>query len=199
MAEKESGQRSFEESRRSRCMRSYSFLLSIVIILIGSIVSLPYRMSQANTPSFRPVVSTDLQALKKIVSETDLFPSELLDDMISNYLQQQSETEYWLVDENCYSFAYIAHEKLTQGTYNILSIGVLPTYQSSGLGSALLKYTESFLLAKQVRLLIVDTSSTEEFTKARNFYLKNGYALEARIRDFWGPGDDKIIFRKALI
>ena len=186
-------------SRRTRCMGSYSFLLSIAIILIGSIVSLSYRMSQTNAPSFRPVISSDLPALKKIVSATELFPSDLRDDMISNYLQQQNENEYWLVDENCYSFAYITHEKLTQGTYNILSIGVLPEYQSSGLGSALLKYTEQFLITKQVRLLIVDTSSTEEYTKARNFYLKNGYELEARIRDFWSPGDDKIIFRKALI
>jgi ribosomal protein S18 acetylase RimI-like enzyme len=46
--------------------------------------------------------------------------------------------------------------------------------------------------------LIVDTSSLPEFESTRNFYRKNGYTEEARIREFWKAGDDKIIYRKSL-
>ena len=54
------------------------------------------------------------------------------------------------------------------------------------------------LQASGNRVLIVDTSGTESFSGTRRFYNRCGYTEEARIRDFWGPGDDKIVFWKAL-
>ena len=48
------------------------------------------------------------------------------------------------------------------------------------------------------RLLLVETSGLGSFDLTRQFYRKNGYDEEARIRDYYGPGDDKVIFRKAL-
>jgi hypothetical protein len=36
------------------------------------------------------------------------------------------------------------------------------------------------------------------FERTRAFYAKNGYDQEARIRDFYKSGEDKIVFRKAL-
>ena len=38
----------------------------------------------------------------------------------------------------------------------------------------------------------------ETFLATRAFYRRNGYDEEARIRDFYGPGEDKIVFWKAL-
>jgi hypothetical protein len=46
--------------------------------------------------------------------------------------------------------------------------------------------------------LIADTSGTDDFAPTRAFYRKNGYAEEARIRDFWAKGDDKVVFWTAL-
>jgi hypothetical protein len=36
------------------------------------------------------------------------------------------------------------------------------------------------------------------FARTRAFYLREGYAQEARIREFYAVGEDKIVFRKAL-
>jgi len=47
--------------------------------------------------------------------------------------------------------------------------------------------------------LIANTSGVDEFAQTRAFYFKNGYAEEARIRDFWDAGDDKIVFWKSLV
>lgn len=41
-------------------------------------------------------------------------------------------------------------------------------------------------------------SGLDSFELTRSFYRKNGYDEEARIRDFYRAGDDKIVFRKAL-
>jgi ribosomal protein S18 acetylase RimI-like enzyme len=55
------------------------------------------------------------------------------------------------------------------------------------------------LLAKRgERILLVETSGLESFEYVRAFYRRSGYNEEARIREFYKTGDDKIIFRKAL-
>jgi hypothetical protein len=46
--------------------------------------------------------------------------------------------------------------------------------------------------------LLVETSGSEDFAGTRAFYNSIGYTQEARIRDFYQGGDDKIVFRKDL-
>jgi hypothetical protein len=48
------------------------------------------------------------------------------------------------------------------------------------------------------RLLLVETSELADFQRTRSFYHKYGYDEEARIRDFYKAGDDKIVCRKVL-
>lgn len=48
------------------------------------------------------------------------------------------------------------------------------------------------------RTLIVDTSSLDAYEQARAFYTRRGFVQEARIRDFYGPGDDKVTFWKQI-
>ncbi|MEO7062079.1 MAG: hypothetical protein ABI083_20370 [Lapillicoccus sp.] len=48
------------------------------------------------------------------------------------------------------------------------------------------------------RVLIVETSSTDDYTASRRFYAREGFDREACIREFYGPGDDKIVFWKSL-
>ena len=47
--------------------------------------------------------------------------------------------------------------------------------------------------------MIADTSGDAGFTATRKFYAAKGYDEEARIRDFWGTGDDKVTYWKSLI
>jgi hypothetical protein len=54
------------------------------------------------------------------------------------------------------------------------------------------------LAASGERVLLVETSGLPEFGRTRAFYLHLGYAEEARIREFYQAGEDKIVFRKAL-
>lgn len=50
----------------------------------------------------------------------------------------------------------------------------------------------------RARVLLVETSSTEQYHRARAFYLARGFDEEARVRDFYGPGDDRVVFWKSL-
>ena len=49
------------------------------------------------------------------------------------------------------------------------------------------------------RLIVVETSSRKEYDKTRRFYEKTlAYATAAWIKDFYKPGDDKVVYVKYL-
>ena len=95
-------------------------------------------------------------------------------------------------------FAYARSEELAEGTWNLLALAVKPYLQGQGLGAELVSATEAALSDRNQRILIIDTSGTPDFAPVRTFYEKAGYVEEARIRDYWAPGDDKVTFWKRL-
>ena len=54
------------------------------------------------------------------------------------------------------------------------------------------------MIEKAQRLLLVETAGIDDFDYVRNFYSDNSFEAEARIRDFYEAGVDKIVFRKSL-
>lgn len=150
----------------------------------------------------RKVTSSDVVAIKNIVDSSGIFPSEYLDDMISDYLSNPESEEIWFVyveDEKPIGFGYCVPEKLTDGTYNLLAIAVDKTFQGSGIGRKMMEYIEEELRKQGKRILLVDTSSSEDFALTRSFYLKAGYTNAATIKDFWKDGEDKVTFYKRLL
>ena len=108
---------------------------------------------------------------------------------------------YWVTDDDGgdpVGVAYYAPERMTVGTWNLYLIAVRPELQGQGRGTALLRYVEQMLTVRGERLLLVETSGLASFERTRTFYRKCGYKEEARIRDFYSAGDDKIVFCKAL-
>ena len=151
--------------------------------------------------SIRAVLKTDVEQIKKVVDSSELFPSEYLDEMISDYLNNSNTEEFWFtyIDNNApISIGYCVPEKLTKGTYNLLAIGVLKESQGKGIAREMMNYIELLLQEKGARILIIETSSDEAQIVAREFYKKIGYTQEAVIRDFWQDGEDKIVFWKKL-
>ncbi len=47
-------------------------------------------------------------------------------------------------------------------------------------------------------MLLIETSGVPDFAGQRAFYARLGYDEEARIREFYAPGDDKIVYWKLL-
>ena len=150
--------------------------------------------------AIRPLTAADLPALKAVIDATGLFPSDMLDDMTAAHLRGDDNGETWLTmdDGAPMALAYCAPERMTAGTWNLLLIAVHPDRQEQGHGAALLRHVETELSARGERLLLVETSGLPEFERTREFYRKNGYEEEARIREFYAAGEDKIVFRKRV-
>jgi ribosomal protein S18 acetylase RimI-like enzyme len=149
----------------------------------------------------RKVVLSDIEGLKSVLETIDLFPSEMLDDMISDYLDNPETEEIWFTaieNDRPIALSYCAPEKLTDRTFNLYAIGVQSDKQGTGIGKQMMTFVEDYLRNEGNRVLIVETSSAPEFEQTRAFYHKIGYTKEAVIRDFWKEGDDKVIFWKKL-
>lgn len=153
-----------------------------------------------NKLTITPTSANDIPDLQAILSGTGLFPPDMLAPLLAPALAGETEA-FWLTCHtggSAVGFCYTQPEELTDGTWNMLALAVLPARQGQGIGSALVKAAEDHLRDRGQRLIIVDTSGSEDFALTRQFYVQCGYDEEARIRDFWAAGDDKVIFRKAL-
>ncbi|AKJ05858.1 ribosomal protein S18 acetylase RimI-like enzyme [Archangium gephyra] len=148
----------------------------------------------------RPITREDMPALKAVIDGTGLFPSEMLDGMATGFFSGEAGNDFWLTVEDGapVAVAYYVPERMTQGTWNLLLIAVHPEWQGRGLGAALMAHVERHLAARGERVLLVETSGLPSFEGTREFYRRIGYEQEARIRDFYQAGEDKIVFRKAL-
>ena len=149
----------------------------------------------------RPIIPDDLPELKTVIDANELFPSEMLDEMIFDYFNNKNTQDYWFTYDNGkpVAIAYCAPEKMTEGTWNLYLIAVHPDYQELGYGTSMVNHLEQRLANCGERVLLIETSSLESFEPTRKFYLKCGYHQEARIRDFYQAGEDKIVFYKSLI
>jgi ribosomal protein S18 acetylase RimI-like enzyme len=148
----------------------------------------------------RPLIPADLPALRAVIAANDLFPPEMLDDMAAPFLTDAEDAGFWLTDEadGPVGLAYCVPERLTSGTWNLLLIAVHPDRQGQGRGTALMQAVEAALAARGARILLVETSGLPDYARSRAFYRRLGFGEEARIRDFYRAGDDKVVFRKAL-
>ncbi len=154
-----------------------------------------------STPvKIRPAIQADLPWIGAIAEATDLFPGDLLGDMIAQFLSGES-SDLWFVyerDGEVLSFVFCEPERMTEGTWNLLAIGVVPSQQGKGIGAAMMDRLEEKLRAQGERILLVETMGTPELERTREFYRKNDYTEEARIREFYEAGADKVVFWKKL-
>jgi GNAT superfamily N-acetyltransferase len=148
----------------------------------------------------RPTTREDTVPIASIAETTELFPGEMLGDMIAGYFNG-TKTDLWLtaaLADEPVAFAFCEPERLTNGTWNLLAIGVRPDHQGQGIGARLVARVEEVLRDGGHRILLVDTSGTPEFERTRAFYRSNGFDEQARIREFYDVGTDKVVFWKHL-
>jgi ribosomal protein S18 acetylase RimI-like enzyme len=152
----------------------------------------------------RSTAPDDTIALIALAEATGLFEANQLDEvseMLADYFATNSDSDrFWITDDDCgpVGVAYCELEPMTDRTWNLQLIAILPDRQGQGRGATLLRYIEQTLRARGGRVLLVETSGLREFDRVRAFYRKCGFDEEARIRDFYKAGDDKIVYRKAI-
>lgn len=161
-------------------------------------------------PSFvvRAAEPADSDAIKALALDNQMFESEDMgnfDEMLTGYFTGVLPNDVWLVasdEHRIVAAAYVAPEPFSDRMWNLYFIATAPDAQGRGVGSTLIRSVEDGLRSRgdaAARTLIVDTSSLEAYSQARAFYRRHGFVEEARVREFYGPGDHKVTFWKTLI
>ena len=126
----------------------------------------------------------------------------MVDTMMSDYFARNRTAGHVCVleedDGEPLAVAYYEPATATDRTWYLTMIGVRSDLQGQRHGGLLMQHVEADLRDQEQRLLLVETSGVASFEKTRAFYVKCGYEREARVRNYYEPGDDMILFAKAL-
>lgn len=156
----------------------------------------------------RKLQPRDRGRIKKMVTASGKFNDEeiavaveLVDEALEN--GEKSGYVFAVLGEDkrhafIHGYACYGPAPLTQGVYDLYWIVVDPAAQGRGLGRYLLGHVERDVSRRGGRMILIETSSKETYSATIRFYKRSGYRLEARVRDFYRRGDDKLIFRKEL-
>ena len=149
----------------------------------------------------RAFTRNDLPAAKSIIDQTEMFPSEMLDDMVAPFFDDADSQDLWFVacTDEVVGIAYCAPERMTDGTWNLLLIAISPKCQGQGAGKQFMDFIEQQIQNIPARILLVETSGLPEFELTRKFYPQCGYTQVACIPDYYEAGDDKVVFLKNLL
>jgi len=154
----------------------------------------------------RPMIAADRPAVVALINATDFFrPDEIevAEELIDIALEEPDPEDYEIVvvtDEAGAVAGYMTYgpTALTLGTYDLYWMAVDPKAQGRGYGRALVEWLEDYVRRAGGRLIVIETSSTEKYEPTRRFYLGLKYTEAARILDFYGPGDSRVIYTKHL-
>jgi len=157
------------------------------------------------TRMIRPMLPSDRKALFNILDAISEFsPSEVLvaKEVIDSYLHDPSGSGYNIlvavIGTSVVGYICCGPTPLTQATWDIYWMATSPEKQGQSIGSSLIALAESKIIESGGRLIIIETSSKPEYERTRCFYCGHDYEVVARIPDFYGPKDDKIILEKRL-
>src|SRR3954464_15492831 len=157
----------------------------------------------------RPLVAADRSGVFRILENAGNFTPEevgtaleLIDEWLelgehSGYLTYVLESQS---DDGSEMLGYVCFgpTPLTESTYDLYWIAVDKSKHRGGVGKRLLKFAEEEIARRGGSMLLVETSSQETYGGTVQFYEKTEYVLVGKIKEYYKPGDDKLIFMKKL-
>lgn len=164
----------------------------------------------AGLRDIRDATPDDVAQIKPLAVAANMFTAEevdFFDEPLGGFFDGSLEGHRWVVQEregseSLAAAAYYAPEPFADRMWNLYFLAVAPTEQGQGTGRGLMHYIETALRSlgeDRARTFIVETSSTAQYAQARAFYERVGFSREARIPQFYGPDDDKLVFWKLLV
>lgn len=119
------------------------------------------------------------------------------------YAEGSRKCPYWAAfdnEQNCIGFfALKVHYSYTGDIY---VCGVLPEYHNKGIGKAIYKEVEQYLIQKDCKYVIVktlsETANYEPYDKTRKFYERIGFESLITLTEMWDEENPCLIMIKQI-
>jgi D-alanine-D-alanine ligase len=151
------------------------------------------------------VNDSDVGAVREIVASTGFFTAAEIDvavELVQERLARGPASGYFFVfgelDGRTVAYTCYGPIACTVGSYDLFWIAVHEQYQRRGLGRMILEATEQCIAQAGARRIYIETSGRPLYVPTQAFYERCGYVAEARLVDFYAPGDTKIVYVKRL-
>lgn len=152
------------------------------------------------------IAKTDRKQIEEILRSTDFFYEyeiqtalEIADETISKGMDESGY--FWLKvtdEDGLVAFGNYGKNAFSTHSWDLYWIAVHQNSRHKKLGSALLKAAEDDVRKRGGKILWIETSGRPLYASTEGFYIRNGYELQASLKDFYGPGDPKQIYAKVL-
>lgn len=155
--------------------------------------------------TYRRIDPADRQTVFELLAGTGAFRAhelevamELIDIALTKPAQQDYHPFVLLDDGRIVAYACFGKDPMTRSTYDLYWIATRADQTRRGFGQKIFAVVEDQIRKQGGRLLVIETSSKEEYRGTQVFYARNGCELVARMTDFYDEGDDKLIYSKRL-
>ncbi len=146
----------------------------------------------------------DRQTVRALVESTGFFNPAEVDvavELVDENLAKGAERSgyhflFAELDGRTVGYACFGPIAGTQSSYDLFWIAVDARYQGRRIGQALLAESERRVVHAGGSRIYIETSHRQQYVSTRAFYFRSGYHQEAILRDFYAPGDDKVIYVK---
>ncbi len=157
-------------------------------------------------PVFRQVIcKEDIVSIHDILTSTGFFYREEIEigvDLALDRLKYGTESGYSFlfadVSGRVAGYTCFGEIPCTFGSFDLYWIAVHPDFQRKGIGEFLLYETEEIASKMGCRRIYIETSARDLYVPTQKFYKRCGYKKEAFLKDYYTPGDGKIVYVKAL-
>ena len=149
----------------------------------------------------RPLVAADRDAVHEALVACGVFTDEEVRvalDVLASGLAGDYTLFAAELAGTVRGYVCISPTPLTLDTWHLYWICVHPSAQHAGVGRALQSHAEAFVRTHGGARLVLETSGTPRYVRARAFYERAGYVVAGRIPDFYRPGDDCVVYTKTL-
>jgi D-alanine-D-alanine ligase len=158
-------------------------------------------------PTLRDTITADdEQAVRDIVASTGFFAPaevEVAVELVHERLTRGDASGYFFIfaeiDGRTVGYSCYGPIACTVGSFDLYWIAVRRDYQHHGLGHLLMHATEKRIARAAGRRIYIETSSRAQYEPTRRFYERTGCVAEAVLKDFYTPGDDKVVYSKAVV
>jgi len=147
----------------------------------------------------------DIKRIREIVDSTSFFYDyeidiavELVEERLKNGEASGYNFVFAEVDGITAAYSCYGPIPMSKTSFDLYWIATHNDYRGKGIGKKLLE--ETFNQAKNMGcvIIIAETSGRDYYTPTRAFYDSNKFELEARLKDFYALGDDKLFYTKRI-